>query len=146
MHLFSKSAVDYDSENGDDDTGDVEGADAGTDRDENHEEQRPDAVSTTKSPPPIETESIRESVAIESRNGFIESNNEVAVGAQDTSPPPIDYSPPTATVVADCSVNNGGCEQNCAVKQIELTGQHVIACSCNDGYALDIDNTHCIGE
>lgn len=144
MRLFSKSSVDYDSENGDDDTGDVEGADENheVNRDENHEEQRPEAVSTTRSPPPVEIESV----AIDNRNGFIESNNEVVVGTQDVSPPPLDYSPPTATVVADCAVNNGGCEQNCAVQQIELTGQHVIACSCNDGYALDIDNTHCIGE
>lgn len=146
MRLFSKSSVDYDSENGDDDTGDVEGADAETDRDENHDEQRADVVSTTKSPSPIENESIRENVAVDSRNGFIESNNEIVVDTQHGSAPPIDNSQSTATVVADCSVNNGGCEQNCAVQQIELTGQYVIACSCSEGYALDIDNTHCIGE
>lgn len=101
---------------------------------------------TTKSPAPIENESVRGSVAVDSRNDFIESNNEVIVDTESGLAPTIGNSQPTAAIVADCSVNNGGCEQNCAVQQIELTGQYVIACSCNEGYALDTDNTHCIGE
>lgn len=141
-----KFTVDYDSENGDDDTGDVEGA--GADRDENQIEQRHDAVSTTKNPLPNENEISSENVAVDSRNGLIESNNEDIVGSQRESVHYTDITAPIATadVVVDCTVNNGGCEQNCAVIQNELTGQLVIECSCGESFALDIDNTHCIGE
>lgn len=133
-----KSAVDYDSENGDDDTGDVEGAD--TDRDENQIEQRHDtaaAPTTRRPPPPNENEIIREHVEVDSRNDFIESNNGVVGATQNGS---------TTRIDSLCAVNYGGCEQKCTVVQNELTGQDVVACSCGDGYALDIDGTHCIGE
>lgn len=98
-------------------------------------------MSTTKSPPPNENQNV----VIEDRNGLIESNNEVVDATQDGSASHADSQPP-ATATADCSVNNGGCEQNCAIEQIELTGQRVIVCSCGVGFALDIDGTHCIGE
>lgn len=137
---FSKSAVDYDSENGDDDTGDVEGA-ATSDRDNNQIEQRHDVASTTQSPPTNQNENIRENIAIGSRSDLTDSNNEGAVATLDSSGAHIDSQPKV-----DCAVNNGGCEQNCAVAQNELTGQHVIVCSCAEGYALDIDGIHCIGK
>lgn len=141
LFLEFPSSVDYDSENGDDETGDVEGADV-LDRDENQIEQRHDAGPTTRNPSTNENEIIRENVAVDSRSGLIESTNEAAVATEDSDS--ISHIDSQSSV--GCAVNNGGCEQNCAVAQNELTGQNVIACSCGEGYALDIDGTHCIGE
>ena len=42
--------------------------------------------------------------------------------------------------VDECSVNNGGCAQNCTNK---LPG---FECSCNVGYRLDSDKLGCSGE
>lgn len=43
----------------------------------------------------------------------------------------------------ECATDNGGCEHKCNVGQDESTGERFIECSCNEGYALDIDNKHC---
>lgn len=48
--------------------------------------------------------------------------------------------------IVDCSINNGGCEQICAVEPDEASGLQQIVCACEDGYALDIDNKHCESE
>lgn len=106
---------------------------------------------STTNPPPNENEIVRENVAVDSRSGVDRWIDEAVDDTQDSAGSATQIDSRTSVQIdgqssVDCTVNNGGCEQNCAVTQNELTGQVVIACSCGEGYALDIDGAHCIGE
>lgn len=45
-----------------------------------------------------------------------------------------------------CAENNGGCEHICNAGQDPSTGESTVECSCQQGFALDIDNKRCESE
>lgn len=79
---------------------------------------------------------------VEKKNGQETAENENAIVQEVANRAGASESEGSGTV-NECLVNNGGCEHNCNIRQNEVIGAQSVECSCNEGYALDIDNKHC---